>query len=241
MEQMAQQMAREMAQQSHQMAQQMAQQMVQQQNEFISNQNEIITKLTENGTGSVTNNNNNTTNNNTQINNTQNIFNFHTYLEENCKDAINLTQFVENIEITEKDLEALLKMDNPKALATIILRELGKYSPEERPIHCTDVKRKRVFEKCYDGSWEQHEGEWRTTEMLDELFRDCAVKQAGEIKSLYRGMSRETLNTNRGKDLVDMAIKMHPDKYEHKTKQYAGAYNEILSAVKADGKQPLDV
>jgi len=210
-----------------------------QQNEIISNQNEIITKLTENGTGNVTNNNN-TTNNNTQ-NNTQNIFNFHTYLEENCKDAINLTQFVENIEITEKDLQYLLKNDNPKALAEIILRELGKYSPKERPLHCTDVKRKRVFEKCYDGSWEQHEDEYRTNLMFDELFKDAAEKQAGEIKSLYRGMSRETFHSQEGERIVNLACKMNPDRYEHKTKQYAGAYNEILSAVKADGKQPLDV
>ena len=207
---------------------------------MILEQNQKLMQIIENGVGSVTNNNNNTQNNTT--NNTQNIqFNFHSYLEEKCSDAIDLNQFVKNIEITENDLEAVLKLDNPRALGEIILREMEKYKPEERPLHCTDVKRKHVFEKCVGGGWEEHEAEWRTTEMFGELFKECAEKQAGEIKRLYRGMEREMLNTNKGRDIISMAIKMHPDKYEGRTKQYAGAYNEILSAVKVSGKQPLDV
>ena len=225
----------QMVEQNQQMANHMAQQ-----NEIITNQNEIISKMAENGTGNVTNNNNNTQNNTT--NNRQNIqFNFHNYLEENCSDAINLNDFVANIEITENDLIDLLKLDNPRAIGTIITRELKKYKPEERPLHCTDVKRKHVFEKCVGGGWEEHEAEWRTTDVLSELFRDAAEVQAKKICKLYRELPRERLRTNEGQDIVDMACKIHPEKYSTKTKQYAGAYNEILSAVKVSGKQPLDV
>jgi hypothetical protein len=168
------------------------------------------------------------------------VIHFHNYLEKHCANAINLNQFVENIEITESDLNDLLLNDNPKAIGNLILRELKKYRFEERPLHCTDVKRKRVFEKCVDGSWDLHEDEYRTNEMFGELFKDAAKVQAREICKLYRGMSRETFHSREGEKIINLATRIDPDKYEHKQRIYAGAYNDILSAVKVDGKKPLE-
>jgi hypothetical protein len=88
---------------------------------------------------------------NTTINgNVNNKFNLNVFLNEQCKDAINFADFVKNIEITYKDLENNAQLGFVNGISKIFLDNLKQLGINERPIHCTDVKRETMYIKDED-------------------------------------------------------------------------------------------
>jgi hypothetical protein len=86
------------------------------------------------------NNNNNTINNNQK-------FNLNFFLNETCKDAMNIQEFIENLRITFQDL---LKIGNEgfvTGVSDIFIKELRDLDVTKRPIHCTDAKRDTIYVK----------------------------------------------------------------------------------------------
>jgi hypothetical protein len=90
-----------------------------------------------------------TINNNTMINNTINnpVFNLNVFLNETCKDAMNLEDFIKSIVITNKDLDDIGLLGFVKAISNIIAREVGKLDENQRPFHCMDKKREIYYIK----------------------------------------------------------------------------------------------
>ena len=95
-------------------------------------------------------NNNSTTNNNT-INQK---FNINVFLNEQCKDAINMSDFVKQIEISLEQLDFTKTNGLEKGLTHAIMENMNKLSVYERPMHCTDVKRETLYIKDND-TWEK--------------------------------------------------------------------------------------
>jgi len=104
---------------------------------------EVISKAIE----SIKSNNTNITTNNTQNNNQNNKFNINVYLNETCKDAINFSEFLENIEVSYQDLENNVQLGFVNGIAKIFTDNLKQLELHQRPIHCTDVKREVVYIK----------------------------------------------------------------------------------------------
>ena len=104
---------------------------------------ELITKALENY--KPTNVTNNTINGNVN-----NKFNLNVFLNEECKDAINFADFVKNIEITYEDLENNAQLGFVNGISKIFLDNLKQLGINERPIHCTDVKRETMYIKDED-------------------------------------------------------------------------------------------
>lgn len=96
-----------------------------------------------------------TTNNtmNNTLNNNNQKFNLNLYLNETCKNAVNWTDFVKNIQVSQDDLIYNGPLGFSNAMTNIIMNNLNQYSETERPIHCTDLKRKSVYIKD-DNEWE---------------------------------------------------------------------------------------
>ena len=134
-----------------------------------------------NTTNNTLNDNSTTTNNHTQ-NNTMNL---NLFLDEHCKDAMNLTDFFDKLKVFQSDLPDVLRVNNPKAISNILERELGKLSITERPIHCTDVKRKKMFVKN-DDKWTSEQG----TEKIDQVIRSTCAHQ-------YNAWNKRLQNTDR--------------------------------------------
>ena len=88
-------------------------------------------------------------NNNTMINNTIHnpVFNLNVFLNETCKDAMNLEDFIKSIVITNKDLDDIGLLGFVKAISNIIAREVGKLDENQRPFHCMDKKREIFYIK----------------------------------------------------------------------------------------------
>ena len=112
---------------------------------------EIVNKVIEN-TKPI--NNINTINGN--VNNTQK-FNINVFLNEQCKDAMNLSDFIKGIDVSREDLENNAQLGFVSGISKIILDNLRQLSINERPIHCTDLKRETMYIKD-DDKWTKETG-----------------------------------------------------------------------------------
>ena len=94
----------------------------------------------------IARNSGNTTNN-TINNTTNNRFNLNVFLNETCKDAINLNDFIQSIELTIDDFINTGEVGYVKGISDIMIERIRDMEPHVRPIHCTDLKREIVYIK----------------------------------------------------------------------------------------------
>ena len=96
-------------------------------------------------------NNNNTTNNQ---------FNVNLFLNETCKDALNLSDFVTSMQLQLGDLEKTAQLGYVDGISRIMIKALNDMDIDKRPIHCSDVKRETVYVK-EQNIWEKENSEKR--------------------------------------------------------------------------------
>ena len=113
---------------------------VQQQNQINKQQTQISELIPKVG-------NNNTINNNQK-------FNIHVFLNEQCKDAINLSDFVKSLHVTLEQLDYTKQNGLADGISKTIIDNMSKLSIYERPMHCTDIKRETLYIKEND-NWEK--------------------------------------------------------------------------------------
>ena len=95
--------------------------------------------------------------NNTVIKNNNNnnkTFNLHFFLNEQCKDAMNLTEFIDTMELEFSDLEDVGKLGYVEGISKIMIRKLNELDIYKRPIHCSDAKREIMYVKEHN-VWEK--------------------------------------------------------------------------------------
>ena len=90
----------------------------------------------------------NTTNNN------NNTFNLHLYLNDTCKDAVNLVDFVDSLQVKIDDLEETAHLGYSEGVSRIFINGLNELEVSKRPIHCSDAKRETIYIKD-QGVWEK--------------------------------------------------------------------------------------
>ena len=98
------------------------------------------------------------------------------FLNEHCKDAMNLTDFVDQIRITLDDLMKTRQSGYVDGIANIFIRNLKDLSVVKRPIHCSDKKRLKFYVK-EDDKWDKDDGD-KMKKAIDEV----AIKQVRAIK-----------------------------------------------------------
>jgi hypothetical protein len=117
-------------------------------NMLIEQQNMVI-EVVKHGT---TNNSHNTT----YTNSHNKAFNLQFFLNETCKDAMNIMDFVESIKLELSDLENVGEVGYIEGISNIIVKNLKELDVTQRPVHCTDKKRETVYIKD-DDKWEKDE------------------------------------------------------------------------------------
>jgi len=110
---------------------------------------------TNNDVNSIINNNMQITNNN-QTNCNNKTFNLQVFLNETCKDAMNLSEFIDNIKLQLSDLENIGKLGYVEGISNIIIKSLNALDVEKRPVHCSDVKREIIYVKD-DDEWQKEQ------------------------------------------------------------------------------------
>ena len=122
---------------------------IQQSNEFMQQTAELHEKmdtLAENPPQQIVNNNTNIQNNKI----TNNQFNLNVFLQQTCKDAINMSDFIDSLEINTKSLERTGTHGYVHGISKIFMDGIRKLKVQERPIHCTDLKREVLYIKDND-------------------------------------------------------------------------------------------
>ena len=98
------------------------------------------------------NNNNNVVNNNC----TNNQFNLNLFLNEKCKNAMNMSDFIDSIEIQDEDFEDIGKLGYVQGISNIFVKGLRGLDVTMRPMHCNDIKRETLYIKDND-IWDKDE------------------------------------------------------------------------------------
>jgi len=83
-------------------------------------------------------------------NNTNNQFNINMFLNEECKDAINMSDFIKSIQVSLDQLQYTTNNRLCKGITRVIMDNMNKLSKYERPLHCSDLKRETIYIKDND-------------------------------------------------------------------------------------------
>jgi hypothetical protein len=154
---------------------------VKQTNEFKSLLVEQNNKINELAASQNTMIQNNITTNHTTHNNS---FNLNVFLNEQCKDALNLMDFVNSLQLKLTDFEATGRLGYVEGISKIIVNGLKQMDVHKRPIHCTDVKRETMYVKDQDVWEKENEDKSRLTKAV-KLVADKNFQQMQEWQKEY--------------------------------------------------------
>jgi hypothetical protein len=149
--------------------------------ELLVEQNNQLIDLAKEKTINNTNCNNNTTNNTTTNNNQ---FNLNFFLNETCKDAMNITEFVEQLPIYVTDLEETARLGFAEGITRIFTRGLKELEINKRPIHCSDAKRETLYIKEND-KWEKDDTNKSKLETAVRKVGTKNIRMIPEWKKMY--------------------------------------------------------
>ena len=142
-------------------------QLLKQNDEFkalMVEQNTMLVEAYKNTTTNITNTGN--------INSNNKTFNLQVFLNEQCKDAMNIMEFVDTIKLDLDDAESVRKLGYVNGISNIIIKHLKALDVHMRPVHCTDLKRETVYVK-YQDVWEK-EGD--DNKLMRKAIKHVAVK-----------------------------------------------------------------
>jgi hypothetical protein len=114
---------------------------------LIVEQNKALIELAKNGQGPVNYN---------TINSNNKTFNLHLFLNETCKDAMNITDFVDSLKLQLTDLESVGRLGFVEGISNIIVKRLQALDVHKRPVHCADQKREVIYVKD-ENKWEKED------------------------------------------------------------------------------------
>ena len=144
---------------------------LQKQNQEMQKQ---ILEVCKNG---IINNSNNTT-----INSNNKTFNLQVFLNEDCKDAMNITDFVNSIQLQLSDLESVGKLGYVEGISNIIIKNLKALDVTKRPVHCTDPKRETIYIKD-GGVWAKEDEDNKN---VRKLIKKVAFRNS-KCLSMFKG------------------------------------------------------
>jgi hypothetical protein len=148
------------------------------------------------------------------VNSHNKTFNLQVFLNEDCKDAMNITDFVDSIQYQLADLEHMGQVGYVEGLSNIIIKNLKALDVTKRPVHCTDQKRETIYIK--------NEGVWSKEDDDNKILRKM-------IKSVA---FRNSKNTRLFKE-------KHPDCITSESR-YSDAYNKIVIEAMGGGSKCND-
>ena len=152
----------------------------------------MMMKVLENGTHNT---------NITHTNSHNKAFNLNFFLNETCKDAMNIMDFVESIKLQLNDLEKVGELGYVEGISNIIVKNLKELDVNKRPVHCTDKKRETMYIKDED-KWEKDEEKKK----LHKVVRKVACKN---------------------QNLIPKFKENHPDCGKYSSK-FSDQYNKII-------------
>jgi hypothetical protein len=165
--------------------------------DVIKKQQDQITELTNTIKNMAPLINSNITNN-TQNNNQK--FNINVFLNEQCKDAINMSDFIKSLHITIEQLDFTNKNGLADGLSKSIIENMNKLSIYERPMHCTDVKRETLYIKDND-NWSKD----KSKEKLKSVINKASSKNFNALMD-WKSLNPDYMNNEDKTDYFTKTI-----------------------------------
>ena len=165
---------------------------------YLMNENSemktMMLEVIKNGTHNT--DSHNTTNN---TNSHNKAFNLQFFLNETCKDAMNIMDFVESIQLQLSDLERVGEKGFVDGISNIIIKNLKNLDVTQRPVHCTDKKRETIYVKDQD-KWEKDDENVKMHKLVRKV-QDKNFRMVQKFKEKYPDYNR--------------ASSKHSDTYNH--------------------------
>jgi len=111
-------------------------------------------------------------NNNSVVNSHNKTFNLQVFLNEQCKDAMNIMEFVDSIKLDLDDADSVRKLGYVNGISNIIIKHLKALDVHMRPVHCTDLKRETMYVK-YQDVWCKQDADYN---LVRKAIKHIAVK-----------------------------------------------------------------
>jgi hypothetical protein len=150
------------------------------QSKAMIEQNKTIIELSKNSS---------ITNNTTHTNSHNKTFNLQFFLNETCKDAMNIMDFVDSIKLQLCDLENVGKLGYVDGISKIIVRNLNSLDETKRPVHCTDSKREVMYVKDEDKWEKENENKQKMRKVIKHVTHKNS-KLLKEFKTKYPGCEK---------------------------------------------------
>jgi hypothetical protein len=147
----------------------------------------------------IKNGTHNTDSHNTTTNSHNKAFNLQFFLNETCKDAMNIMEFVESIQLQLSDLERVGEKGFVDGISNIIIKNLKNLDVTQRPVHCTDKKRETIYVKDQD-KWEKDDANVKMHKLVRKV-QDKNFRMVQKFKEKYPDYNR--------------ASSKHSDTYNH--------------------------
>jgi hypothetical protein len=168
----------------------------------------------------VTNNNNNTTNNNK--------FNLNFFLNEQCKNAMNISEFINNIVLSVEDLKTTGKLGYIDGISKIFADKLRELDTYERPMHCTDLKRETLYIKN-NNEWSKDTEDKRKIKTAIECVANKNLNNLGAWKE--ENPNHVVMDSKEDKEFVEIMTNslggMGSDREKNKQKIIKNVLKEI--------------
>ena len=145
---------------------------------LVKQNNELITVINKQHTQTLdimakgTGDTNNSHNNINQNNSHNKTFNLQFFLNETCKDAMNITDFVNSLKLSLQDLEKVGELGYAEGISQMFVKGLSEMEVTKRPIHCSDLKRETLHIKDQD-TWEKDNA---NQDKLKKVIKDLSNK-----------------------------------------------------------------
>jgi hypothetical protein len=144
---------------------------------ILIEQQGMMMKVIENGVGNYSQ----TINNNHSNNKT---FNLQVFLNETCKDAMNITDFVDSIKLQLVDLEKFAEVGYIEGISNIITTNLKALDVTQRPVHCTDKKRETMYIKD-EGQWNKEDENNSKLRKAIKIISNKNIKLLPQFREKY--------------------------------------------------------
>ena len=132
-------------------------------------------------------------NTNGNINSNNKTFNLNVFLNENCKDAMNIMDFVDSLNLQLSDLENVGKLGFIEGISNIIVKNLKALDVHKRPVHCSDSKREVMYVKDED-KWEKENEERVRLRKAIKYIAHKNSKLIPEFRAKYPDCGKSTSN-----------------------------------------------
>lgn len=109
------------------------------------------------------------------------ILNINMFLNEQCKDALNMSEFIESIQLTADDVTNIGKLGQTKGMSNILIDKLNSLDIFKRPMHCSDVKKEIIYIKD-DNKWEEENKERNRLKIALNKMTDKSIKTLPELE-----------------------------------------------------------